>query len=103
MRARESRPSETTEAASSNEKIIAANDDTLSIPDKAELDAILEHIAGALVLVVEVAEDRYRRRVYLSAAAAERAAHRAVDQGHEASVYVAQLRPVHRINGGGLL
>lgn len=100
MRAKESRPSGTTEAAPNN-KINATSEDKVSIPDPGGLDAMLDHIAGALVVVVEVAEDRHRRRVYLSAAAAERAARRAVDQGREASVFVAQLRPVHRIGGEG--
>lgn len=97
MTAKRNRPSYPAEAAPN--KINADNVDSLSLPDQAGLDAMLDHISGVLVVVVEVAEGRFRRRCYLSAAAAERAARRAVDQGQEASVYVAQLRPVHRIGG----
>ncbi|MGD7707012.1 hypothetical protein [Microlunatus sp. Y2014] len=56
-----------------------------------------EHVNGALVVVVQTPQDRYRRRVYLTAAAAERAVRRAGERGQSASVFLAELRPVHRV------
>lgn len=51
-------------------------------------------IDGAIVLVVQVAADRYRRRVFLTVASAERAARRARARGHAAEVVLARLAPV---------
>lgn len=48
----------------------------------------------AYVAVVEIAEGKYRRRTYLTLAAAQRAIERAEGRGVEARVYLAELRPV---------
>ena len=70
----------------------------------AELDALAERVRGCFVVVVAKpsATDpgRIVRRPYLTAAAAERAARRATERGQTATVYLAELRPVHRIVGG---
>lgn len=42
---------------------------------------------------------KYRRRVFMSAAAAERAARAAVARGETVRVYLAQLAPLHRLTG----
>jgi hypothetical protein len=73
------------------------------------LDDIAQHIDGAFVLVVKGNGGRYRRRCFLSAASAEKAARNALDAGHNAEVYLAQLKPLWKLtatrpdlfNGGG--
>ena len=64
------------------------------------LDEIAHHIDGAFVLVVRVTGGRYRRRCFLSAASAERAARKALEAGHNAEVFLAELRPLWRLAGG---
>lgn len=69
-----------------------------------ELDALASALNGAFVVVVEVSGEpvQYRRRPYLSAAAAERAARRALARGQNARVYLAELKPLYRLVGGGV-
>ncbi|MEO7980340.1 MAG: hypothetical protein ABI807_05560 [Sporichthyaceae bacterium] len=54
----------------------------------------MAHVDGALVVVVCTSAGRYRRRVFLTLASAERSAERAREAGHEASVVLARLVPV---------
>jgi hypothetical protein len=61
------------------------------------LDEIAHHVDGAFVLVVKVTGGRYRRRCFLSAASAERAARNALEAGHNATVYLAELKPLWRL------
>jgi hypothetical protein len=68
--------------------------------DSDALDDIAQHIDGCFVLVVKVTGGRYRRRCFLTAASAERAARNALDAGHDAQVYLAQLEPLWRLTGG---
>lgn len=77
-------------------KINAASEITYMVAD---LDDLAAHVDGAFVVLVRVAEDRYRRRCYLTARAAEDAARKAQDRGHNATVYLVELRPLHRIVG----
>jgi hypothetical protein len=73
------------------------------------LDDIAQHVDGTFVLVVKVSGGRYRRRCFLSAASAEKAARNALDAGHNATVFLAQLKPLWKLtattpdlfNGGG--
>lgn len=65
-----------------------------------ELDALAAHVDGAFVVVVKVSGERYRRRCYLTAKAAENAARRAVERGETATVYMAELKPLFRLIGG---
>lgn len=66
-----------------------------------DLDALAEHVDGAFVLLVRITPStRYRRRVYLSAAAAERAVRAAQGRGEAATVYLCELTPLHRVVGG---
>ena len=51
-------------------------------------------VAQVLVLVVQTGADQYRRRVFLSLAAAQRAAARAEAKGHDAHVILCRLVPV---------
>lgn len=60
------------------------------------LDDIAAHVNGVFVIVVETA-GRHRRRCFLTAAAAEKAARRAVQAGHPAEVFLAELRPLWRL------
>ena len=69
----------------------------------AELDDLASVLNGAFVVVVEISGDpvRYRRRTFLSAAAAERATERALDRGQNVRVYMAEMKPLYRLVGGG--
>ena len=63
---------------------------SLILPDSADL------VAGVFVLVVTVPGDpepRHRRRVFLQAQPAQRAADRAVTRGHRAEVVLCRLVP----------
>jgi hypothetical protein len=53
-----------------------------------------QRVQGCLVLFVETTDGRYRRRPFLTLAAADRACRRAEQSGHVASVVVARLEPV---------
>jgi hypothetical protein len=63
------------------------------------IDAIAAHVDGAFVLVVKTTGGRYRRRCFLSAASAEKAARNATEAGHNAQVYLAQLKPLWKLSG----
>lgn len=67
----------------------------------APLDEIARHLDGTFVVVVEIANGQYRRRCFLTAKAAERAAHNAVQRGEKATVYLAELKPLWKIIAGG--
>jgi hypothetical protein len=64
------------------------------------LDDIAQHVDGTFVLVVKVTGGKYRRRCFMSAASAERAARNAVEAGHSATVFLAQLKPLWKLRGG---
>lgn len=64
------------------------------------LDDIARHVDGAFVVVVKVTGDKYRRRCFLTAASAQRAADRAVGRGESATVYMAQLKPLWKLQAG---
>jgi hypothetical protein len=57
------------------------------------LDAIAAHVDGTFVIVVKLTGGKYRRRCFMTAASAERAARNALDAGHTATVFLAQLKP----------
>lgn len=63
-------------------------------------DELARLIDGTFVVVVKATGGRYRRRAFLTAAAAEKAAAKATAAGHNATVYLAELRPVWRLIGG---
>lgn len=72
----------------------AAPTTKLAAPTFLDPETMLE---GVLVLVVahaEAEETRYRRRVFYTVAAAQRAADRAVERGHAASITLCRLAPV---------
>jgi hypothetical protein len=64
------------------------------------LDDIAAHIDGSFVVVVRVTGGRYRRRCFMTAASAERAARNALDAGHDAQIYLAELKPLWKLTGG---
>jgi hypothetical protein len=72
------------------------------LPLADSLDELAKHIDGAFVLVVKVNGGRYRRRCFMTAASAERAARNALDAGHDATVFLAQLKPLWRLNAATL-
>jgi hypothetical protein len=63
------------------------------------IDAIAKHIDGTFVVVVRSTGGRYRRRCFLSAASAEKAARNAQEAGHDATVFLAELRPLWKLAG----
>jgi hypothetical protein len=62
------------------------------------IDAIAKHVDGTFVLVVKVSGGKYRRRCFLTAANAERAARNALEAGHNATVVLAQLKPLWKLS-----
>jgi hypothetical protein len=60
-------------------------------------DEIAHHVDGVFVLVVKVTGGKYRRRCFLSAASAERAARNALEAGHNAVIFLAELKPLWRL------
>jgi hypothetical protein len=64
------------------------------------LDEIAAHIDGSFVLVVKVTGGKYRRRCFLTAASAQRAARNAQAAGHNATIYLAELKPLWKLAGG---
>ncbi|MGH3484740.1 MAG: hypothetical protein ACRDPQ_16095 [Nocardioidaceae bacterium] len=72
-----------------------------SEPTLTPLDDVARHVDGAFVLVVHVTGGKYRRRCFLTAAAAEAAVQRATDRGEIATVYLAELKPLWKVRGGG--
>jgi hypothetical protein len=69
------------------------------LPLTAPLDDIAAHVDGAFVRIVRVTGGKYRRRCFLTAASAERAARNAQDAGHNAEVFLAELKPLWRLSG----
>jgi len=75
-------------------------DNSSLIPLTDPLDAIAQHVDGTFVLVVKVTGAKYRRRCFLSAASAEKAARNALEAGHDAQMYLAELKPLWKLAGG---
>jgi hypothetical protein len=69
---------------------------TLSVP---QLDAYTAHVDGGFVAVVEVAPDRYRRRVFMTLKAAENHVRRARERGQSARIVLATLTPLYIVEG----
>lgn len=61
---------------------------------------LLNGVFVVLVAHQVAGEPRYRRRVFLDLASAQRAQDRAVMRGQAASVTLCRLAPVHEIGGG---
>ena len=64
------------------------------------LDDIARHVDGAFVVVLKVTGGKYRRRCFLSVAAAQNAAQKATDRGEAATVMLCQLKPLWKVKGG---
>jgi hypothetical protein len=69
------------------------------IPVADPLDEIAAHVDGTFVVVVHVTGDKYRRRRFMTAKAAERAARNAQDAGHSAVIFLAELKPLWKLAG----
>lgn len=57
------------------------------------------HVNGAFAALVETRHGNYRRRLYLTLAAAEAAAHKAQDAGRDAVVVLCELKPLYKVEG----
>lgn len=75
----------------------ASNVCNTSTPILTELDAETTALARGLVVIVKTPAGHYRRRVFLSLAAAQRAAEAAANRGQVATVVLAELVPVYRV------
>lgn len=74
--------------------------DALSLPSfVVDWQRLAAQVDGAFVVLVETSHGKYRRRVWLTLAAAERAAIKAQDAGHNAVVMLAELKPLYRVEG----
>ncbi len=93
-----SAPSSTTEGAPTSTTATKRSDSAILT----SLDDIARHVDGTFVVVVQVTAGKYRRRCYLTAKAAESAARKAVDRGETATVYLAELKPLWKVRGGGV-
>jgi hypothetical protein len=58
-----------------------------------------EAVNGAFCVVIYLADEKVRRRVFFSLVAAQRHVDRARERGHEASVVLAELRPAYVLPG----
>jgi len=63
----------------------------------------LSPLADCHVIVVSLPDSKYRRRVFLSLHAAEKAAARARAAGQRAELFLARMRPVGIVGPGGRL
>lgn len=96
-RARESRPNlARNEAAAA---FSSAETSLLPFLHIEDADAAAEAVEGALVVCVRVADAKYRRRVFLTAKAAEAAVRRARGRGQTATLLLAELRPTYVVGG----
>jgi hypothetical protein len=75
----------------------AAHNDSTSLDSLDPRDEIARHIGGTFVVVVETPAGKYRRRCFLSVLAAEKASQRATDRGENATVYLAELKPLWKV------
>jgi hypothetical protein len=64
-------------------------------------DEIAQHVDDTFVVVVKVTGGKYRRRCFLSSASAEKAARNALEAGHDATVFLAELKPPWKLAGSG--
>ncbi|WP_425308747.1 hypothetical protein AADG42_08300 [Ammonicoccus fulvus] len=62
-------------------------------------DEYAKHVDGGFVAVVEVADGRYHRRVFLTLKAAEAAVRKARARGQSARIVLAELRPLYIVGG----
>jgi hypothetical protein len=93
---REPRPGDRTRPAEDGFDTNLTNEASV-IPITDPLDELARHIDGSFVLIVKVTGGKYRRRCFLTVAAAERAARNAQDAGHNATVFLAELKPLWRV------
>lgn len=64
-----------------------------------DAQAAVDQVAGAFCLVVTTPAGRYRRRVFLTVAAAEKAAVRATAAGHHAEIVLCRIDPIWIVAG----
>jgi hypothetical protein len=74
-------------------------DKAILTPAADPLDELAAHVDGTFVVVVHLTGDKYRRRCFLTTKAAERAARNAQAAGHNAEIYLAELKPLWRLKG----
>jgi len=75
----------------------AVDTSTLLYPDE-----VARHVDGCFVAVVETPSGTYRRRVFLTLNAAERAVDNARARGCGARIVLAELKPLYLVEAGQL-
>ncbi len=80
-----------------NSTAIEVSSDSSSFAE--EWQRIAAHFEHALAVIVQLDNDRARRRLFLTLASAERHADKARDSGHEAEVILVALQPVAGMGG----
>jgi len=98
---RESRPAGNGPAESISTAIKSKASLPPSVASSEDWAALAAQVDGAFVVLVQTSHGRYRRRVWLTLAPAERAARKATEAGHNAVVILAERKPVYRVDGGG--
>lgn len=68
-------------------------------PDTDDWQRLAAQVDGAFAVIVETSHGKYRRRVWFTLAAAERAVAKAEDAGHNAVIMLAELKPLYRVEG----
>jgi hypothetical protein len=68
------------------------------IPVTDPLDDIAAHVNGTFVVVVRAQGLWYRRRCFLSVSAAQKAARNAAERGYTVEVFLAELKPLWRLD-----
>ncbi len=91
---REGRP-QVTNPGPAPSKITAASE--ITYYSLAALDALASHVDGGFAVLVQVSDDRWRRRVFLTVGSAEAHARKAQQRGQSARVFMVELRPLVRI------
>ena len=65
-----------------------------------EWQKLARDLDGSFVVVTQVSAGEYRRRAFFTVQAAQRAARKALGRGESATVFLCELKPLYKINGG---
>lgn len=71
-----------------------------SVATPAEWQQLARDLDAAFVVVVQVSAGEYRRRCYFTVSAAQGAAQKAVERGESATVFLCELKPLYKLQGG---
>ncbi len=72
-----------------------------SVASSDEWQSYAKQIDGAFVVIVKITAGTYKRRCYFTVEAAQDAVKRANARGENATIFMAELKPLYRVEGGG--